>query len=99
MAESAHKRWTLDDVYSPCDCCVFFVYSSAYRCDLHSFPTRRSSDLGWPAAVAAGLLLGAATVVRLAGEPAVLAAVLYVLLTGRTWLRRAALVEIGRAHV
>jgi hypothetical protein len=39
---------------------------------------------------AAGLLLGLATLVRIVGEPAILAAVLFVLMAATTWRRRAA---------
>jgi hypothetical protein len=53
------------------------------------------ATLGWQprpgrwAIVVAGLLLGAAVTVREVGLPVVLAAVVYVLLTTRTWRRRA----------
>jgi hypothetical protein len=43
---------------------------------------------GWRTAAVAGLLLGTATLVRLVGEPTILAALLYVLLAGADWRRR-----------
>jgi hypothetical protein len=49
---------------------------------------------GWRHAAAAGLLLGAAVTVRLAGLPLILPAALYLLLAGGRWRRRLALTGV-----
>src|SRR5438067_13924197 len=39
---------------------LFFLYGYGHHRDLHSFPTRRSSDLGWPSCTPKKLRLGCA---------------------------------------